>query len=113
MHAILQYITSNILNKSVSSDISNIEQLDGNDSLNKSDYSDFVALPKSQPSSPTANAIPVITTNRTSVPYSVPKRKPYNRITVRRCNKILDAVKLPVVANLNPRSIYNKTNLRP
>ena len=29
-------------------------------------------------------------------------------ITIKRSNKILDAAQLPVVINLNPKSIYNK-----
>ena len=31
-----------------------------------------------------------------------------NNIRIRRSNKLLTAVQLPVVVNLNPRSIYNK-----
>ena len=54
--------------------------------------------------------IPVITTNRDAAQCSVPKRNQQkcNNITIKRCNKLLDAVQLPVIANINPRSIYNK-----
>ena len=31
-------------------------------------------------------------------------------ITVKRCNKLVEALTLPKVANLNPRSIYNKVD---
>ena len=60
----------------------------------------------STPRLPCTNVIPVLITDRTTAP-SVPKRKPCN-ITIKRSNKLLEAVQLPIVVNLNPRSIYNK-----
>ena len=33
-----------------------------------------------------------------------------NNITVLRSNKIIEALELPVVVNLNPRSVYNKVD---
>ena len=78
-------------------------QIDGNVSLNtiaSSGESSLYDYPQQ------VNKIPVIITNRSSVP-SVPKRERYNK-TIKRSNKLLDAVHLTVVVNLNPRSIYNK-----
>ena len=51
--------------------------------------------------------IPVLITDR-QAGTSVPKRKPCYNKTIKRNNKLLTAVQLPVVVNLNPRSIYNK-----
>jgi hypothetical protein len=33
-----------------------------------------------------------------------------NLVTVKRSNKVIEALSLPKVLNLNPRSIYNKKN---
>ena len=55
-----------------------------------------------------SNPIPVLLTNRAPQPPPM-KRKPCN-VTIKRSNKLLIAVQLPVVVNLNPRSIYNKVN---
>ena len=55
------------------------------------------------------NKIPVHISvkNETSVPSQL-KRKPVLK-TIRRNNVILQSLHLPVVMNLNPRSLYNKT----
>ena len=54
------------------------------------------------------NQIPVhITLQRKNPATVVIRPKPVRKI-VRRNNKILKAIKLPKVMNLNPRSIYNK-----
>ena len=84
----------NCLNATSISQLSDFVQLDGNVELDNS-------IPVDSDSS-----IPVIITNRTAAHY-VPKRKSSN-ITIKRSNKLLAAVQLPVVVNLNPRSIYNK-----
>ena len=83
----------NCLNATIISQMSDFVQLDGNVELDNS-------IPVDSDSS-----IPVIITNRTAA-YSVPKRKSSN-ITIKRSNKLLAAVQLPVVVNLNPR-IYDK-----
>ena len=36
------------------------------------------------------------------------KRNPQNLITIRRSNKLIQALNLPKVLVLNPRSVYNK-----
>ena len=39
------------------------------------------------------------------------KKKKFNQnnlVTVKRSNKVMEALSLPKVLNLNPRSIYNK-----
>ena len=83
-------------------DLSLIAQLDGiNDSLSscESCYSD-----SPQP-------IPIISTNRHFVdrPRNWPRNKVRRNIkTVKRSNKQLEALVLPTVININPRSVYNK-----
>ena len=77
------------------SNISEIPQVDGNVSFLNSTVCSVID-----------EKIPVIITNRIS------KQKPQKRISsnkvIKRSNKLLAAVHLPVVVNLNPRSIYNK-----
>ena len=77
------------------SNISEIPQVDGNVSFLNSTVCSVIH-----------EKIPVIITNRIS------KQKPQKRISsnkvIRRSNRLLAAVHLPVVVNLNPRSIYNK-----
>ena len=34
----------------------------------------------------------------------------YNNITVKKSNNVFQALNLPTVINLNPRSVYNKIN---
>ena len=53
--------------------------------------------------------IPVhISEHRNQFPNMEPRRKPVLQ-TIRRNNAILQSMELPVIMNLNPRSIYNKT----
>ena len=50
--------------------------------------------------------IPVVTTNRAPKPNSeIPVR---NVKTIKRSNKVGEALELPSVMNINPRSVYNK-----
>ena len=54
-----------------------------------------------------------ISYNRPDLPSyksNLRKCKKDNLITVKRSNKLLEASQLPVVVNLNPRSLYNKQN---
>ena len=54
--------------------------------------------------------IPVfISQHRTSAKVNSEARIPVRK-TLRRNNVVLQAMELPVVMNLNPRSIYNKTD---
>ena len=55
----------------------------------------------------------VITSNRPDVPSYLTKpinRSKCNLVTIKRSNKIVEASRLPVVLNLNPRSFYNKAD---
>ena len=54
------------------------------------------------------NPIPVIVSNRAFSRRE--KRESKSLVRIRRSNKLLEAVQLPVVINLNPRSIYNKVD---
>ena len=79
-------------------DISDIgAQLDGNESFISS-----VASNNDQ-------QIPVFTTQRNQVFNKPIKRKCSNK-TVKRSNKVCEALDLPSVLNLNPRSVYNKVD---
>ena len=90
----------------------NIPQFDGNVSLisseSESSYQEHVLTNRSQES---ANHIPVhISANRSEVfrsPELNDRGKPV-RATLRRDNRIIQSINLPVVININPRSIYNK-----
>ena len=54
------------------------------------------------------NPIPTVINNR---PQKInPHRRKSTLITIKRSNKLLTAVQMPVVVNLNPRSLYNKSN---
>ena len=59
-------------------------------------------------SSDRSNAIPVWITNREEFKQFSARVPTRNNITIKRSNKLLTAVQLPVVVNLNPRSVYNK-----
>ena len=53
----------------------------------------------------------IVSHDRSDQPSFVNQPTKYNKrnlITVKRSNKILEASSLPVVLNLNPRSLYNK-----
>ena len=53
--------------------------------------------------------IPVyISEFRNEMPILQPKRPPVRK-TIKRNNDILQSMELPVIMNINPRSIYNKT----
>ena len=80
-----------------STKISDIVQLDGNISLN-------ISLTSHQNN----NKIPVIKSNRPTV-FPTPKRKAFYK-TIRRNNLVFQALNLPSVMNINPRSIYNKAD---
>ena len=92
---------------SFSSDLFRIPQFDGGDISILSENEDDVTTPPNYP-------IPVIKTNR----YKSRKRSHLqknhinhkNLKTIKRSNKNLQALDLPSVINLNPRSIYNKKN---
>jgi hypothetical protein len=75
-------------------------QLDGNDSVCSTISSD---------NNSSEESIPVFVSKRNNV-FSQPlKRKCYNK-TVKRSSKVLEALDLPSVLNLNPRSVYNKVD---
>ena len=68
------------------------------------------------PSSPdTLNVlpIPVHISGHSRKSPQFEQRLPPVRKTVRRSKKLLDAVDLPVIMNINPRSIYNKSDELP
>ena len=82
------------------SEISQIMQYDGNISLSSSLSSEHSDV----------RTIPVIISNRPAKPENNRKAEKLNNIRIKRSNKLLTAVQLPVVVNLNPRSIYNKVS---
>ena len=59
------------------------------------------------------NPIPVIISDRCK---NKPKSKPKhyngqrNIKTIKRSNKVIEALDLPTIINLNPRSVYNKVD---
>ena len=84
------------------STISDINQLDGNCSF--SDIDD-----NSEPSNP-GHKIPVhITKMAPKVVDHSEKRKPVRKV-IKRNSLALNAIDLPSVMNINPRSVYNKLN---
>ena len=92
-----------------------IPQYDGNLTLESLDYeSDYdicqldgnVSLDETQPN--VQFNIPVIITHTRSEPCNQEVRQPVRR-SVKRNNLILQSVGLPTVMNINPRSIYNKS----
>ena len=85
--------------------VSDIYQLDGNVTF----FDHFQirqAEAELEPNS--ANIIPVLVSSSRSKPSKQEGRLPPVRKTVRRNNLVLQAIELPTVMNLNPRSIYNK-----
>ena len=100
--------------------MSDICQLDGNTSFSENEESESVVCYEGNPvpANVSTNSgqvlgdhIPVhISANRRAVfrsSESIDRGKPV-RVTVRRNNRFMQAVSLPVVLNINPRSIYNK-----
>ena len=84
--------------------VSNIPQLDGNDSILSTGCSKTNDTFKSE-------KIPVhISNNFCSQTKPSHKNNSKNLKTVKRSNKTLQALSLPTVINLNPRSVYNKQN---
>lgn len=84
-----------------------MDQLDGNITLTKDT---FCKQAEAELELNSACSIPVfISANRNEQPISKPRRPPVRK-TVRRNILVLQSVELPVVMNLNPRSIYNKTD---
>ena len=81
-------------------DISFIPNLDGNISICSND-SEFNNVSQS-------NTIPVHITNRPNHHNQIRNQNSKNNITIKRSNKLLQALNLPVVLNVNPRSVYNK-----
>ena len=83
-----------------------ITQLDGNDSI----LSETQSHISTQSSSNYSETIQVhISQNRRVINRNVENRKPIRKV-IKRNNQVLHALSLPVVMNLNPRSIYNKTD---
>ena len=83
-----------------SHNMSKINQVDGNVSFNSSmSYSE-------KGSDNLTYEIPVIVSDRK---YPRLKERPAQCLKrIQRNNKLLEAVQLPIVLNLNPRSLYNK-----
>ena len=81
-------------------DISQIGQYDGCDISVSSESDDQISSTK---------PIPIFVSNRRK---SKPKKQPKSRNikTIKRSNKCLEALELPTVINLNPRSVYNKVD---
>ena len=85
-----------------------ISQVDGNISLLEMSQ-DKQAEAESTYLDDHVHTIPVhISQFRNQSPALQPKRKPVRK-TVLRNNLILQSMQLPVIMNINPRSIYNKT----
>ena len=74
--------------------------MDGNESICSMD---------SCTSSKNGQPIPVFTSARGPVKARDTKRNSFNK-RVKRSNKVLEALELPSVLNLNPRSVYNKVD---
>ena len=67
-------------------------------------------LAETELSSGYANTIPVhISQSRNEQPIFQPRRAPIRK-TIKRSNLILQSMELPTIMNINPRSIYNKTD---
>ena len=85
------------MNSSNPFDESNLIQCDGNITLNSTLVDD---VDYHQP-------IETVIGNRPDIPSY--RFKPFrNLVTIKRSNKVVEASRLPVVLNLNPRSLYNK-----
>ena len=74
-------------------------QLDGNESIISSASSNICDYQQ----------IPVFTSKRNKI-YSKPQKRKCSNKTVKRSNKVCEALDLPSVLNLNPRSVYNKVD---
>ena len=75
--------------------MSDIGQLDGNNSISDDKSSQFT--------------IPVLISENRSNPICQEPRLPVRK-TIRRNNLVLQSMVLPTVMNINPRSIYNKSD---
>ena len=98
-HPPLSSCTNDSLSNSVHSQISDIFQCDGNVSTEYIDNDDSglisVQITYDRPDKPSYSGKPI-------------KKGMNNLVTIKRSNKLLEASSLPVVVNLNPRSLYNK-----
>ena len=57
---------------------------------------------------PSQQSIPVLVTKRPNSKKLRKDKKPTNLKTIKRSNKLIETLNLPIVMNVNPRSIYNK-----
>ena len=80
---------------------------DGNISIVSSDYSASVCSDNDHSGQTIETIVSFGRTEKPSYQQNQPKYQK-NLVTVKRNNKIVDASILPVVLNLNPRSLYNK-----
>ena len=80
---------------------------DGNISIVSSDYSASVCSDNDHSGQTIETIVSFGRTEKPSYQQNQPKYQT-NLVTVKRNNKIVDASILPVVLNLNPRSLYNK-----
>lgn len=78
------------LNNTVNSTTLDFLQLDSNVSLNSSETE-------------ISNIIPFVSQHQSN-----PYQNHDDLITIKRCNKLLEAANLPVIVTVNPRSLYNK-----
>ena len=93
---------NSVINTSIS--LSDIQQLDGNESVKSVNTAD------QQGHSSDVNQIPVVISNRQQKEYLPVNIKPVRK-TLKRNNVIVQSKELPVVMNINPSSIYNKCKL--
>ena len=93
------------MNNSVSDDDLLIPQYDGNITIESLNQSRCASNSKSDDYQP----IPVIISERLPKPISSP-RTSANRVIRYNSKKVATASSLPVLVNLNPRSIYKKKN---
>ena len=56
------------------------------------------------------NIIPVLTTIRNTIQPSTRQQNKTNLKVIHRSNNLIQALQLPTLANINPRSVYNKQN---
>ena len=83
------------------SNISNLQQIDGNISLTDS-------LPSIDTNPENFNISVHISSRSTKKVNFASTINSSNLITIRRCDKLIEAANLPTVITLNPRSLYNK-----
>ena len=88
-------------------DHSNFFQFDGNISLSQTSESSWFT--QGSDSFSESSSIPVIVSNRES-PTILPRRPPCSNKRVRRDNKLLEALNLPVFTVYNMRSVWSKLN---